>query len=53
MIEITFKNGEVTQYKRSEYTDYSYDGKCFIVINNMQWVGIYNLDCIESVEVSR
>lgn len=51
MIKITLKNGNVCSWTKEEYTDYRYDGKCFIVINNEQWVGIYNMDNIISVTV--
>lgn len=51
MIKITFKNGNICTWGKDEYTDYKYDGKCFIVIRNEQWVGIYNMDNIISVVV--
>lgn len=51
MIEIQLTNGDVIHYKQEDYTDYKYDGKCFIVIKEMQWIGIYNLDHIVSVEI--
>ena len=51
-IIIVFKNGDICKYRPDEYTDYRYDGKYFIVIMNKQWIGFYNLDCIEYIEVS-
>ena len=51
MIEIVFRNGDMTHYKSDEYTDYKYDGKYFIVIYEKQWIGFYNLDCVEYIEV--
>ena len=53
MIEIVFKNGDMAHYKPNEYTDYKYDGKYFIVIYEKQWIGFYNLDCVEYIEVER
>ena len=50
-ITIDFKNGEYCHYKPSEYTDYQYDGKYFIVIRDKQWIGLYNLDEIRYVEI--
>ena len=50
-IIIDFKNGEMCHYKPQEYTDYRYDGKYFIVINDKQWVGFYNLDEVRYIEV--
>ena len=51
MISIVFRNGEVCHYYKDEYTDYKYDGKYFIVIKDKQWIGFYNLDCVECIEV--
>lgn len=51
MIEIVFRNGDMCHYKPDEYTDYRYDGKYFIVIRDKQWIGFYNLDCVEYIEV--
>ena len=49
MITIVLKNGRVVEWKKKQWTDYKYDGKCFSVINNNQVVGIYNMDSIISV----
>lgn len=51
-IEIVFRNGDMCHYKPDDYTDYKYDGKYFIVIKDKQWIGFYNLDCVEYIEVS-
>lgn len=51
-IVIAFKNGDICHYSPDEYTDYRYDGKYFIVIRDKQWIGFYNLDCIEYIEIS-
>lgn len=51
-ITVKFKNGEICHYKPSEYTDYDYDKKYFIVIRNKQWIGFYNLDEVRYIEVS-
>lgn len=51
MIEIIFKNGEQAHWKKNEYTDYKYDGKCFIVIRDRQWIAFYNIDSIMCIEV--
>ncbi len=53
MINITLSNGSFIQWKRDQYTDYMYDGKCFIIIKESQWVGIYNMDFVRSVEVEK
>ncbi len=46
MIKIVFKNGTTCKWKNEEYTDYKYDGKCFIVMKEEKWVGMYNMDRI-------
>lgn len=53
MLRIVFKNGEVIKWKKKQFTDYKYDGKCFIVILKKQWVAIYNLDCLAAIEYIR
>lgn len=53
MINITFSNGAFIQWNEDQYTDYMYDGKCFIIIKGQQWVGIYNMDCVRSVEIDK
>lgn len=50
MLRIVFKDSEIRDYKNDEYTDYHYDGKVFAVINDKQWIGIYNIDAIAAVE---
>lgn len=49
MIKITLKNGDTCIWKSGEFTDYKYDGKCFIVIKDKEWIGLYNIDGIVSV----
>lgn len=49
MITITAKGGTEAKWESDEYTDYYYDGKCFIVIKDNIKVGFYNIDCIKSI----
>lgn len=51
MIKIVFKNEQIVKWKKKAYTDYKYDGGCFIVIDKEQYVGIYNMDCIASITI--
>ena len=51
MIEIVFQNGDIASYKPDEYTDYKYDGKYFIVMNDKMWIGFYNLAVIEYITI--
>lgn len=50
MLIITYKDGEAITYDEDKYTDYSYDSRCFIVIRGQRWIGIYNMDCVSSIE---
>ena len=49
MIKIIFKNGCECKWQEVEFTDYKYDGKCFIIIKGEKWVGIYNMYSIISI----
>ena len=49
MIKITMNNYQEVIWEKEEFTDYRYDGKCFIIINGEKWVGIYNMDSVISV----
>ena len=50
MLEILLTNGEMKTWNNDQYTDYAVKGRFFIVINNNQWVGMYGLDQIVSME---
>lgn len=51
MLKIVFKNGNECYYNETQYDDYKYDGKCFIIIKGNQWIGIYNMDNIICITV--
>lgn len=53
MIKIVFRNGDFDTWKENEYTDYKYDGKCFIVIKGEQWVGFYNINTITQITINK
>ena len=53
MIKIVFKDGSTRKYKKNDFTDYYYDKKVFVVINKKQWIGVYNIDCIATVEYKK
>lgn len=50
MISIVFKDGSVRKYKKKEFTDCYYDGKVFVVIRGKQWISVYNIDIIATIE---
>ncbi len=53
MIQITMRDGIYDEWKAEQYTDYMYDGKCFIIVKNERWVGIYNLDSVKRIVIDR
>lgn len=50
-IRITKKDGNICEWPNDSFTDYEYRKEVFVVIREMQWVGIYNMDCIDCIEV--
>ncbi len=53
MIQITQMNGTYNEWKPEQYTDYMYDGKCFIIMRGEKWVGIYNMDAVRSITIDQ
>ena len=53
MLKIMLTNGDVRKWTEKEYTDYDIKGRFFVVLFNEQWVGMYALDHIISVDVDR
>ncbi len=53
MIQITMNNGIYDEWKPEQYTDYMYDGKCFIIIKGEKWVGIYNIDSVRRIVINK
>ncbi len=53
-IKIYFKDGQIDTWEESDYTDYMYYGtypSLFVVINELQWVGMYSMDEIRKIVV--
>ena len=53
MIRILLSNGETRKWSKDEYTEYDIKWRFFVVIKGYQWVGMYALDSIISVEVEQ
>lgn len=53
MIKITLTNGDVRKWERNEYTEYDIKGRFFVVLYEDQWVGMYAMNSVVSVEVDR
>lgn len=52
MLKILLTNGDVRRWNPDEFVDYDIKGRFFVIINEKeQWVGMYALDHIISVEV--
>lgn len=51
-IVIALRDGTIVIWSADEYDDYSYEGAVFVVKRNHgQWVGIYNMNDVISIEV--
>lgn len=50
-ITVTTKSKEIYCWEKEEWDDYNYDGKLLIVLNGGAWVGLFNMDDVESVVV--
>lgn len=51
-ITITMKSGDYAQWRKDKWDDYDiYDDKFFIVKKKKVWIGIYNIDCVESIVI--
>ncbi len=58
MIQITMmdgihNDGAYDEWKPGQYTDYMYDGKCFIIMRDGQWVGVYNMDSVRRILIGK
>lgn len=49
LLQISLKRGSLINYKGNSFTDYMVNGDLFVVLNGDQWIGIYNMDCVEYV----
>ena len=47
-IEITLVNGNKFTWDKTEFTEYSYDGKCMIIKKDERWIGVYPIDALLS-----
>ena len=53
MLTIKLSDGEVRKWSKEKYDEYDIQGRFFVVICGNQWVGMYGLDSIVSVEVEQ
>ena len=51
MLEIVLDTGDTRLWEPDEYTDYDIKGAFFVVVNGLQWIGMYSLNHVVSVEV--
>ena len=49
MLTVVMKDGNVHKYGENAFSDYEWRKEAFIVINNKQWVAIFNWDCVKEV----
>ena len=50
MLIIKMADGNTVRWNPSEYTEYDFHGRFFVVIKNDQWIGMYATDQIVAVE---
>lgn len=53
MIQITMMNGTYDEWKPEQYTDYMYDGNCFIIMRNGKWIGFYNMNAVRNIVIDQ
>ena len=51
MLKITLKNGDVVTWRKEEYSDFKYDGKCFTIFCDDNMVGLYNIDTLICITI--
>lgn len=49
ILQISLKRGDTITYQASSFTDYMIRDGLFVVIKETQWIGMYNMDCVEYV----
>lgn len=49
LLQISLKRGSLISYEGKSFTDYMVNSGLFVVLNGEQWIGIYNMDCVEYV----
>lgn len=50
-IVIIMKDGRYAEWEKGSWNDYTYDGKCFIVMKDGVYIGFYNIDEVRSIVV--
>ena len=44
-------NNEVVIWEPERWDDYSYEGAVFVIKKDGAWIGIYNMNFVQSIEV--
>lgn len=50
-IVIIMKDGKYAEWEKDDWNDYTYDGKCFIVMKDGTYIGFYNIDEVRTIVV--
>lgn len=50
-IVIIMKDGKYAEWEKDSWNDYTYDGKCFIVMKDGAYIGFYNIDEVRTIVV--
>lgn len=49
MLTVVMKDGNIHEYGEKDFTDYEWRKEAFIVIDNKQWIAMFNWDCVKEV----
>lgn len=50
-IIVIMKDGKCAEWEKDDWNDYTYDGKCFIVMKDGTYIGFYNIDEVRTIIV--
>ena len=49
MLTVVMKDGNIHEYDKNDFSDYEWRKEAFIVINDKQWIAMFNWDCVKEV----
>ena len=49
VLTVVMKDGNIHEYDKNDFSDYEWRKEAFIVINNKQWIAMFNWDCVKEV----
>ena len=49
VLTVVMKDGNIHEYDKNDFSDYEWRKEAFIVINDKQWIAMFNWDCVKEV----